>query len=707
MPDQSYSTRRSHADRTSESQCWLLVIGLATALLFSPTAFGGVSKKDLQNLPQQYRKWLTQDVAYIATEEEKEAFIRLTTDPERDSFIEHFWAIRNPNLGAPVNSYKEEIYRRIAYADQWYGHNSGEEGSRTDRGRVYITLGAPQQVGKYLGFANIRPMEIWFYSNDNPALPPFFYVVFYQRETGGEMRLYSPFMDGPEKLVTGPYENDRMSAWNLIDHDAGREVSRTVLSLLPSEPVDIQTATASMASDMLLNNIHNLANHPLNKDYLRERGNLLEAVSHRVILQGDYLDLVTIPLLGTSGDINLHYAIRTRRADDFSLAQDDEKRYYYSASINVRVLTPEGKLIFTQERKLSSYLDDRQYVRVRNSVFGYEGLLPLPPGKYKLEFQLTDEIKHTAFRVERDVAVPNPPSEGLLISDVVPFAEAVASRDSFLPFTAAGVRFTPVSRELSLVPGGELEFFYQLRVPSSVAAGSDALKVEYAYGRMGAHDTQKINEDLARNQFDANGSMINGKKIPTAGLAPGTYRMMITVTEPSTRARAVASFQFRIADTDPSPPVWDVIDPLATDDVQQGRHEYQRALCYMSQGDPQNAVSYLRAAFAKNPDDRTRNQLIDLLYSRQAFAEVSELYSKGGVTAETSDDAVLAMAESLRQLGQAKKAIQVLESALSFRQSSTLYLSLARYYELCGDERKASEMEEKAKALSSPSQSGG
>ncbi len=159
------------------------------------------------------------------------------------------------------------------------------------------------------------------------------------------MRLYSPFMDGPEKLVTAPlHENDRVGSWKVIDHDAGREVSRTVLSLLPSEPVDYQSATSSMASDMLLNNIRGLANHPLNKDLLRERSALLESVSHRVILHGDYLDVLTVPLVDASGDTNLHYVLRMKRAEDFSLAEGTNGKYYYSATVSARVLTAEGKL---------------------------------------------------------------------------------------------------------------------------------------------------------------------------------------------------------------------------------------------------------------------------------------------------------------------------------------------------------------------------
>jgi len=669
--------------------------------LFTSGAFAGISKKELQNLSPEYRQWLTRDVAYIATDEEKAAFVKLTTDAERDQFIERFWEIRNPTPGSPSNPYKDEIYARIAYANEHFSLRN-KDGWASDRGRVYITLGKPQQEAKYFGFANIRPMEIWFYSNDHPALPPFFYVVFYQRDAGDDFRIYSPFMDGPEKLVTGGgFENDQLSSWNQIDHDAGREVSRTTLSLIPSEPVDTQNAQPSIASDMMLNNIRNLANHPLNKEMLNQRREMLESVSHRVILGAEYLDVLTVPLVASSGETNLHYVLRLKRPADFSLAEDKDKRYYYSATVSARVMNADGKLLFTQERKLSKYVDDKTFIAVKNRVFGYEGLLPLPPGKYKIEFQLADELQHTSFRAERTVTVPERPIDSLRITEVVPFSEATTGEASYMPFSAAGVRFTPAMEGLTLVPGHDLEFFYQLWEPArdKKAGGDDKLDIEYAYGRMGMHDIQTIQEQVSRDQFDSNGALINGKKIPTAKLPPGNYRLAITATDPVTHQRSVAGFQFHVADTNPSLPIWDITDPDAADDVKKGVREYQRALCYLMANDPQRALIFLRMAYEKNPDETTRAKLVDVLYTREAFAEVVDLYSRAGVGPQTDEQTLLEIADSLNRTGRVGKSIQLLESAIQGHQSSTLYLTLARYYQASGDTQKASEMESKAKAL--------
>lgn len=121
-----------------------------------------------------YKKWMDNDVAYIITDQEKKAFKALTTDDERENFIENFWRRRDPNPDTEENEYREEYYERIAYANQHFA--SGIPGWKTDRGRVYIAHGKPDSIeahpagGSYDrpsweggGSTSTYPFEIWFY----------------------------------------------------------------------------------------------------------------------------------------------------------------------------------------------------------------------------------------------------------------------------------------------------------------------------------------------------------------------------------------------------------------------------------------------------------------------------------------------------------------------------------------------------------------
>src|SRR5258708_34771508 len=258
-----------------------IVLVVAILLSLNGMCFG----KQRQKLEKNYRDWLERDVAYLITKDERDAFLKLTTDDAREKFIETFWEIRNPSPGSPTNTYKEEIYQRIAFADARFGIGSGVEGWRTDRGRTYVTLGPPQQKQVFRNSANLFPIEIWFYGGANPALPPFFYVMFYQHE-GGDYRFYSPYNDGPYKLVTGVEAiNSRLTALRLIRSSVGPEVARISLSLLPDEPVDETTGIVSLQSDILLNSIKNLANLPSNRDDILRRRTNRESVTSRLVLE--------------------------------------------------------------------------------------------------------------------------------------------------------------------------------------------------------------------------------------------------------------------------------------------------------------------------------------------------------------------------------------------------------------------------------------
>jgi GWxTD domain-containing protein len=111
-----------------------------------------------QELSKTYKKWLDEDVRYIITDEERSAFKQLSNDEERDNFIEAFWQRRDPTPDTVENEYKEEHYRRIAYANEHYA--SGVPGWRTDRGRIYIVFGPPDEIeGHPSGGTYQRPTE--------------------------------------------------------------------------------------------------------------------------------------------------------------------------------------------------------------------------------------------------------------------------------------------------------------------------------------------------------------------------------------------------------------------------------------------------------------------------------------------------------------------------------------------------------------------
>ena len=160
-----------------------------------------------EEMEDYYKKWLSQDVVWIITPDEKKIFQALSTDEEKEQFIEQFWHRRDPDLTTSSNEFKEEHYRRIAYTVERF--SSGAPGWKTDRGRIYIMHGPPDHIdphpsgGTYErsiyeggGFTATYPFEVWRYR--------------YIEGVGSDIELefVDPSWSGEYRLAADPDEKD-------------------------------------------------------------------------------------------------------------------------------------------------------------------------------------------------------------------------------------------------------------------------------------------------------------------------------------------------------------------------------------------------------------------------------------------------------------------------------------------------------------------
>jgi GWxTD domain-containing protein len=684
------------------------IVTLGAVLVLAPAwalASAGHGKKE--KLPKYYNDWLNRDVVYIITRQERKDFLALTTDQQRDDFIKKFWEIRNPTPGSPANTYKDEIYERIAYADAHFSIGSGEEGWRTDRGRTYITLGKPQQIRTYYGAPNVRPMEIWFYSNLNPALPPFFYILFYQRDNIGDFRYYSPSLDGPDKLVSGMEAiNDPHAALKIIQDAVGPEVARVAQTLIPGEPLDPE-GRISLQSDVMLSVLKNLANQPSNVDEINRRRETIETVTSRMILDKN-LDIVLLPVRDINGLTRLDYAIRLRDPSDLTLTQESDGRYSYAVEVRVRVLTRDKKLIFTQQKSVSGALSQERFNEIKRSPFGFEGILPLPPGEYSLEFLFTDWSKKVGFRSERDVKIPDSVASKFVIPAVLPFssAEAVSrDEDGVVPFAIAGVRFRPLlSTPLIFNQLQELRVAYQVWAPpgSPQAEAGESLTAQYALGQPALTGTASVEKDtFDMSEFTSSGSVLSGKKFPLAGKADGNYILTVSINGSGAQRKAFASLPFQISSEVPFSVPWDVDEPDIVADETNGTMDQQRALCYLARGDQTDARRWFRVALNKNKgDDIARSRLVEAYYSLNAYSAVVSLLNDAGVTSSTDSGTIVQIAESLLKTGNPQKAVSLLQDVIRSRpDDGPLYLALADSYQKLGNPAEAQKMSQKGQSL--------
>ena len=682
------------------------LLSVVLICVFSAGVVSAKTDSKKPKLPKFYSNWLNRDVVYIITKPERKAFLDLDTDQARDTFIQRFWEIRNPTPGSPENTYKDEIYERIAYADARFSIGSGEDGWRTDRGRTYITLGKPQQIEKHYGAANLRPMEIWFYSNTNPALPPFFYVVFYQPDNMGDYKYYSPAMDGPDKLVSGMEAiNDPKAALKIIMNSVGPEVVRVAQSLIPGEPLDPE-GRPSLQSDVMLSIIKSLANQPSNIDDIKRRQQNT-SITSRMIVDTKNLDITLFPVRGEAGLTRLDYVIRLHNPQDLTVSKDANGVISYAVEIRVRVLTKDKKLIFTQQKSVSGKLDQAQYDQLKNSAFGYEGLLPLSPGEYSLEFLFTDWSKKVGFSAERTVTIPGSGTETFTVPAILPFSEASAAnpREEWnTPFAIAGVRFKPLSGSpLLLSPMRPLQFTYQVWAPpqTSQALPDADVSVQYALGQPSvAGSAETIKDSFKVGDFTASGAVLSGKKIALDGKPSGSYMLTVSVSGPEGR-RTYASLPLQIFSDAPQSVPWDVDEPdIIADDV-NGVLDQQRGLCYLANGDTNSARKWFRLALSKNHSDEVaRARLVDAYYSLNSYTSIVSLLKDAGITPNTGSATVVQVAESLLKTGNAPQAESILQDYIKSRpEDGPLYLALGDYYQQLGKANEAAEMTRKGHLL--------
>jgi GWxTD domain-containing protein len=177
-------------------------------LNFSPF-ISAQNRQEKKESKDYFKKWLEEDVKYIISDPEKEVFNKLTTAEEKENFIEQFWLRRDPDPRTKINEFKEEHYRRMAYANERF--RSGKPGWMTDRGRVYIIHGEPASIESYPSGGNYT-RKPWEGGGQTFAYP---FEIWKYREMEGigqdvELEFVDPSFSGEYRLALRPEEKDML-----------------------------------------------------------------------------------------------------------------------------------------------------------------------------------------------------------------------------------------------------------------------------------------------------------------------------------------------------------------------------------------------------------------------------------------------------------------------------------------------------------------
>jgi GWxTD domain-containing protein len=239
-------SERPHAALTPAFSACLIVVTAAVSLMaWQPKPADAPQDRSTQAAESPFQKWLNQDVAYIISDAERAAFRQLNTDEERQHFIEQFWLRRDPTPGTPENEFKEEFYRRIAYANQHFTGAGGLSGWRTDRGRIYITFGPPDQMEDHPGDqTRPYPFQQWKYRHIE-GVGDGVIVDFVDPNRSGEYRMT---MDDRGNSVAAPEAKvSRASIWpDVVKRGDMRRMVRGLGVLASNVTAEIMVAETQM-----------------------------------------------------------------------------------------------------------------------------------------------------------------------------------------------------------------------------------------------------------------------------------------------------------------------------------------------------------------------------------------------------------------------------------------------------------------------------
>jgi len=374
-------------------------------------------RKTLKELEGPYRTWLNEDVIYIIAPEERSAFLQLETNEEREQFIEQFWLRRSSNPDLPDNDFKEEHYRRIAYANEHFA--SGIPGWKTDRGRIYIIWGKPDEIeshptgGTYDrpqdeggGSTTTYPWETWRYRylegiQENVILE------FVDPSGSGEYHLT---MDPSEKDALLHVPNAGLSELESMGMASKADrFSRSDGTYLPTT----MGGTPSSLNEFTRLELYAKVQRPPEVKYK----DLEALVTSRMVRDQLHFTYRTDFMKVTSDTVLVPVTVQIPNHQ----LQFKSKDGVHSASMNIfgRVSTLTGRTVQTFEDSVSKDFPDSLFQQSVKLSSLYQKALPLRPGLYRLDLVIKDVESGNVGVVNARLAVPRYEDEKLDASTLI------------------------------------------------------------------------------------------------------------------------------------------------------------------------------------------------------------------------------------------------------------------------------------------------
>ena len=513
----------------------LLVVILSSFVCLSALAAPQQTKKQRDALKQELssiQRWPDRDVAYIITDEERAAWKQLNTDEERESFIEQFWLRRDPTPDTPENEYKEEYYRRIAYANEHYA--SGIPGWKTDRGRIYIKFGPPDEIdshpsgGSYQrppeeggGQADGYPFETWRYRYIE-GIGQDVVLEFVDTTMSGE---YRQTINPEEKNALAHVPNNTNNT-NFRSSFVGNSGSSKQFDALETF-VGTQKAPKVRFGDL-----EAMVESKITYNLLpfQTRADFIKITSDAVMVA------LTVQIANKDITFQNRDGIQHAAVNVFGRVSTMTRRVAQTFEEVISVDTPESLLPQTLERK---------------NV--YWQALPLRPGRYRLNLVLKDIQSGNVGTFEQSIVVPEFDDETLAASSLIltDKIEKVSTKDIGKgQFVIGSFKVRPSVNDV-FRKGDTLGFYVQIyNMKADQSTHKPSAVIDYVLRKAGdpadAKPVFQSSEKAEDIPGAGAGQLTVAKILPLDSLPAGRYTLQMKVTDNVTNKSITPAVSFTV-----------------------------------------------------------------------------------------------------------------------------------------------------------------
>src|SRR5246500_2441982 len=502
-------------------------------------------KKTLKELDTPYRQWLEEDVVYIISPEERQAFLQLETNEEREQFIEQFWLRRSNNPDLPDNDFKEEHYRRIAYANEHFA--SGIPGWKTDRGRMYIMWGPADEVESHpTGGTYDRPMEEGGGSTSTYAFETWGYR--YMEGIGENViwEFVDPSGSGEYHLTMDPSEKDALlhvpgAGLSLMEQmGMASKTDRFTRSDGTSLPTALGGTPASMNEFNRLEQYSKAFKPPAVK-----YKDLEAIVTARIVRDQLHFNWRTDYLKVTNDTVLVPVTVQIPN----NQLSFESKEGVHSATLNIfgRVSTLTGRVVQMFEDPVSRDFPESLFQRSLKLQSIYQKAVPLRPGLYRLDIVIKDVKSGNVGVINTRLQVPKYDDDTLEASSLI-----LADQLEHVPAKQIGTgQFVLGSSKVRPKLDGEFATnvklgiymqVYNLKPDEKTHKSSATFQYTVKKGSEQVMQFKETSEEMKQT-----GEQVTIERLlPLATLTPGKYSLEVVATDTLSNKTVTKSADFTV-----------------------------------------------------------------------------------------------------------------------------------------------------------------